>query len=269
MMQEAVEQRVSVRTYEKRPLDEEEEKAIKNMLRAHERYRGPFSHDFSFFFLENHGLFGPHAKVGTYGFIKNAPAFIGGTCEDTFEALVDFGFVFEHIILEATRKGFGTVWLGGSFKREAFKAFKDEGTFIPAVSPIGTPAGKASLRERIIRRAAKARKRKPFSELFFLEDFNRSLPHSHAFSEALEWVRAAPSAHNKQPWRILITGNHVRFYVNRDDKLRFSYDMQALDIGIAIAHFTLAMRHFGREVTFLSESVGSSPFEYVLSARVD
>ena len=62
---------------------------------------------------------------------------------------------------------------------------------------------------------------------------------SGILSEALEMVRWAPSAVNKQPWRVVVDGNKVHFYekkakgyVNPE-----GWDLQKVDLGIALCHF--------------------------------
>jgi len=60
-------------------------------------------------------------------------------------------------------------------------------------------------------------------------------------------VRRAPSASNRQPWRIVRDGNNFHFYICRNKgygKL-FNYDIQKLDVGIAMCHFDLTALESG------------------------
>ena len=86
--------------------------------------------------------------------------------------------------------------------------------FMPCVTPLGYPAAKMSLRETMMRKAVRADNREPFEALFFDGDFDTPLSAEKAGSlrEPLERVRLAPSAVNRQPWRVLVGGGCVHFY---------------------------------------------------------
>jgi nitroreductase len=66
----------------------------------------------------------------------------------------------------------------------------------------------------------------------------------------------APSASNKQPWRIVRRGRDWHFYLQRTKgygkgsaifvMLRLA-DLQRVDLGIAMCHFELAARELGLE----------------------
>jgi hypothetical protein len=65
-------------------------------------------------------------------------------------------------------------------------------------------------------------------------------------------VRGAPSASNKQPWRIVRVGRDWHFYLERtpgywgrSKRLVQIADLQRVDIGIAMCHFDLAAREEG------------------------
>jgi hypothetical protein len=80
----------------------------------------------------------------------------------------------------------------------------------------------------------------------------------------------APSASNNQPWRIAADGNLFRFHISRKagyQKAFSGIDLQMIDIGIAMAHFDLVAREYGR-IPEWKISVGTAPFngwEYVIS----
>ena len=55
-------------------------------------------------------------------------------------------------------------------------------------------------------------------------------------------MRLAPSAVNKQPWRIVIDGKNAHFYVKHDKGYTTpEYDLQVIDVGIALYHFETQM----------------------------
>jgi len=83
-------------------------------------------------------------NFSTYGVIKNPYAYLVGAVLRGNRSLVYYGYLFQRILLEATKLGLGTCWLGGTFNRSAVsKVFPlQPEEIIPAVSPIGIPAEK-------------------------------------------------------------------------------------------------------------------------------
>lgn len=194
--------------------------------------------------------------LGTYGFLKNAPAFLAGAVVGSRRALEDYGYLMERMILFATDRGLGTCWLGGTFTRSSFSARVGlrPGETLPAVAAIGYMAERPRVRERLLRRAAGSDGRKPWEELFFDETFGKPLTREVAGRGAfpLSMVRLAPSASNRQPWRIVRSGNRWLFYLARSKGYRernrrmFGIaDMQRIDMGIAMYHFETAARASG------------------------
>ena len=240
-IEKTVKARSSVRTYEDRPLTSETKAQINKYIGT---LSNPFSADVSFRLLESKTAANGD-KLGTYGVIKGAKDFIGATVAEGEFALEALGYSFEKLILYAASLGLGTCWLGGTFKRSEFTkaiAVKDNELF-PAISPIGYPLGRKRLVESLARRIAKADIRKDWSELFFKNDFSRTLTQADAgdFAFPLEMLRLAPSAVNKQPWRIIQTENAYHFYKTKaPESSRASLDIQRVDIGIAACHFHLA-----------------------------
>jgi hypothetical protein len=64
--------------------------------------------------------------------------------------------------------GIGTVWIGGTMKRDHFEkeAGLTEGRRMPCITPLGYPAAKRSIKETLMRKGVKADERKPLGELF-------------------------------------------------------------------------------------------------------
>lgn len=189
-------------------------------------------------------------KLGTYGIIKGASTYIGVTVPDEEYAPEAVGYDFEKIVLYAQSLGLGTCWLGGTFNRSGFTKVMDikENELFPILSPIGYPAGKLSLTERIMRKTVKADDRLPWDNMFFLNDFNTPLHEGDAgeLNYPLEMVRLAPSAVNRQPWRIVVCGDNVHFYEKHFSPVEpGSVDMHRIDVGIAICHFHLAAEEQG------------------------
>lgn len=155
-----------------------------------------------------------------------------------------FGYSFEQFVLYARSLGIGTTWIGGTIKRAVFENAVQLGSDerMYCVSPLGYPAKKMSLKETAMRLGVKGDQRKSAEELFFENDFSSPLrTDDDRIKNALEAVRQAPSAVNKQPWRIVKCGNAFHFYEkhNKGYTGEKSGDLQKIDIGIALCHFML------------------------------
>ncbi len=114
---------------------------------------------------------------------------------------------------------------------------------MPCVSPLGYPAQKMSLRETMMRKGVRADSRKDFSELFFDRSFDKPLPEDVPCRDALEMVRWAPSAVNKQPWRVVIDGSQAHFFEKKNKGFEdaLGWDLQKVDVGIAMCHYAFGM----------------------------
>jgi len=245
-MIETILNRRSTRTYKNEMLSKKEIDSILETLKFGSKIIGPFNNNTEFTFSLNQNQEGESKKIGTYGFIKSAPAFIGGVCLNNQESIIDFGYCFERVILDLTKKGFGTCWLGGTFKRKAYRSSLNDQEIIPALSPVGFAAEQSSIIERLVRRSAKSNSRKNQKDIF--RDY-QTLSSAIAldmkqYDLLRDVVQAGPSASNKQPWRIYFEDSSIHFYIERTQKYlgtKLGYDIQLLDIGIAISHASIAL----------------------------
>ncbi len=273
-MEKTMRERHSVRTFEKAFLSTKDKELIESILAEHKDMQGPFKHTIKTVLIENKQPSKKEGIIGTYGFVKNAPAFIVGIGSREFEHLVDFGYIFEHIILNTVKHHFGTVWLGGTFKRKQFDIIEDDQSFIPAITPVGYPAEKPSIREQAIRKFAGSDGRKPFEDLFFNQNFSAPLKRSKipTLSKILDFVRYAPSASNKQPWRVLLEGKNIHLYLKESPKYigNYKYNIQAIDAGIAIAHLELGLND--KNIAFTTKIMENTPTEdglrYIISFKL-
>ena len=263
---ELIQNRRSVRTFDGRELSKND---IENLASFAQTIENPFKIpvDFKLMNAKEYGLNCP-VTVGT-------DLFIGGKIKCIENASVAFGYSFEMLVLYAQSIGVGTTWIGGTMNRSAFEQAMglDINEIMPCASPLGYPAKKMSLRESMMRKGVKADERLPFEELFFDGSFDKSLSKENAgkWSEALEMVRLAPLAVNKQPWRVVVTDTAVRFYLERSKG--FSYneklDMQMIDMGIAICHFELTAKENNLDIVFeQNDPKLESDAEYIASYRL-
>jgi hypothetical protein len=163
----------------------------------------------------------------------------------------------ERAVLGATELGLCTCWLGGTFSKSRFARTVSLAAheLVPAVAAVGYGKQGRHLRDGI-RRAAGSATRLPAEALFFEGGFGQpiSAAAAGAWAEALEMVRWAPSASNRQPWRIVRTGAGWHFFLARTrgyGKGTLIYallgiaDLQRVDLGIAMTHFELTARERG------------------------
>lgn len=197
------------------------------------------------------------ARVGTYGVIRGASHYIVPVIPaDDPAALVQLGYRMEKAALFAVSLGLGTCWLGGTFTHGAFARLVELQAFdsLPAVMPVGVPAARPRLMDRVMHAVPGAGRRREWYELFFDGDASHALGRQQAgaFAGPLEMVRLAPSSMNSQPWRIIRDGNTFRFY--GDSAGGPLADTHRIDVGIAMCHFDLAAREAGLVGGFAAES---------------
>ena len=186
--------------------------------------------------------------------ITGTDTFIAGKMKRMPHAEEAFGYSFEKVVLYAESEGIGTTWIAGTMNRDAFEKAMElaEDEVMPCVSPLGVPAKKMALRETLMRKGVKADSRLNFSELFYEGSFDKPLtiPAAGKLTEVLEAVRLAPSAVNKQPWRVVILDNKAHFYEQQTGGFvsEDGWDLQKIDMGIAMYHFELTAREAGYEV---------------------
>ena len=264
-IQELIRARRSVRSFDGRSLDE----ATKEKLLTCDM-ENPYGIPVTVKFLsaKDHGLSCP--------VVTDCDLYVGGRVKDVPKACVAFGYSFERFVLYAQSLGLGTVWLGGTMNRDAYeKAMElacDE--LMLCASPVGYPAAKMSARESMMRKMIKADERFAFEELFFDRDFATPLTKEKAgkFAAALEMVRLAPSAVNKQPWRAVVIGDSVHFYLVRSKGVGHGekLDMQMIDMGIALCHFALTAEELGLQMAFVEEepNLVNSVGEYIASYKL-
>jgi hypothetical protein len=250
---ETIKMRHSCRTYESKAIDQEKRSAMEAFLTANTS--GPFGSRIRFILSDLEQIKVGEGKVpGTYGVIQGAPYFIIGTVNKTKMAMEDFGFAMEKNILYATRLDLGTCWLGGTFQRTGFARpiglRGDE--LLPAITPLGYRKQKISFTDRMFRYMASSDKRKPWEQLFFINNLATPLIGSKAgsYSEVFECLRIGPSASNRQPWRIIIDEDFqkIHFFLKRTPgygNLIGGISLQNIDMGIAMCHFELSAREIG------------------------
>lgn len=124
------------------------------------------------------------------------------------------GISGEAFVLEAAHQGIFSCWMTGNYRRQQANAYCREEERVMAVIPLGQPADPGGARNR---------QRKDLSAL--CQDDPAAWPHwAYAAAEA---VRKAPSAMNRQPWRMSFSGATLMLGARPFD---------SLDTGIAVMH---------------------------------
>lgn len=266
-IKDIIKDRVSVRTFNNTKISEDIIEKIKQYIKDIEN---PFDIPIEFQML-NKDKDNINSMV-----IVGADTYIGAKVKKVAHAEEAFGYSFEKFVLYATSLGLGTVWLAATIDRPAFEKAMNlmEDEVMPAVTPIGYMAEKRSAREILMRKGLKSDKRLEFEKIFFHKELEQPLliEESGKFRDALEAVRLAPSATNKQPWRVVLDDDTVHFYEKKTKGYakESTGDIQKVDLGIALAHFELVAKESGIEGKYFIDEQrvnANNDLEYIISYR--
>ena len=242
-LKDIIKGRRSVRTFDGNPISREDRDKLTEFISS---ISNPFGIPVEFVLLdaEEKGISSP--------VITGEKLYVAGKVAKIPYADVAFGYSFEQFVLYAWSLGIGTTWIGGTMKREQFEkaAGLKDGEMMPCVSPLGYPARKKSVREVMMRKGVGADIRMPAEKIFFDGDFDTPLSgkKKDAINDLIEMVRWAPSAVNKQPWRIVCTDDGSYHFYEKKDRGFISNatgDLQKIDVGIALCHFVMALEEQG------------------------
>jgi hypothetical protein len=181
--------------------------------------------------------------VGSYGKIKDAPAFIAfiGDMNSPF-VQEEVGYTGEGIILEATALGLNTCWVAGFFRPESVASLIEIGNRerVLAVTPVGYARRFESLEEKLMTGFGRTHKRLSISKLVNGMEIVKWSEWARA---ALEGARLAPSAVNRQPWGFNVEDDGITVFV-RTSGPEFNISKR-LDCGIAMLHIEVAALNCG------------------------
>jgi len=248
-----IKERYSCRSFDGKPVHPDTLTALQAFI--DKLPAGPFGSSHRFVILAaQEGDASALKGLATYGFIQNFSAFVVGILGPGEHNLEDFGYQTELIDLKITELGLGSCWLGGTFNRGRFAktAKLKKGESMPAVLALGNIPSDKDTRNGTLRIKVGGNARKPSHELFFDTNFSKPLSEiKEPWASVLEAVRQGPSASNKQPWRLVrqeTAGTVIwHLFLQRTPgygkgiatKLLDVPDIQRLDSGIAMSHFTL------------------------------
>lgn len=247
-MIEAMTTRRSTRSFDGHRLTQAETEKLRGILVAAGSEAGPFGRSIRLALYESDGD-GKPVKLGTYGLISGASAFIVAAVAVGNGAMEDAGYVLERAVLEATAAGWASCWIGGVFSRGRAAEIVGlaKGEVLPAVIALGLPAIRRSVADRIVTGAAKSRSRKALESLVFAVD--GSIP-DEPWLGVVQAMQGAPSASNKQPWRLVRLPDRDEWVIFMDEDRVYNNSLgeahlQNLDIGIGMRHFREAAAFSG------------------------
>lgn len=222
MWKEAMEKRCSRRSYKKEALSVEMLIFLNERIKEYNKLANLHMH-----FVTNEATAFQGLKK-SYGMFKNVEHYIMLICDtkDVYSK-EKLGYYGERLVLEATSKGLGTCWVGGTFDRASCPYPLQAHEIIACVIAIGNVDDKLHIKEKII---AKAIHRKS-KTIQAMSNANKNSP--RWFLQGMEAVKMAPSAVNKQPVTFTLHNNRVTAIVQNHEYL---------DLGIAMLHFELGAK---------------------------
>lgn len=221
---EAIERRVSRRAYRPEPLEPEQVQALELLARQCSR-----DAELNIRLVQDDpaAFRSLRRSYGMFSGVRHYFAMAGSSADLCLNEKV--GYYGEKLVLEATKLGLGTCWVGGTFDRKRCAVQPAAGEELVCLIVTGKPAtGEAAGKERLVYRLAH-RSTKPVEQMY------------EAASQPPEWflegmwaVQKAPSALNRQPVRFTWANGEATAQV--PDYATH----QSIDLGIAKLHFELA-----------------------------
>lgn len=223
-LNKAIEMRCSRRTYIDKPIENEKVRILEKLI-------GDVNKEGNLHLqlvLNDRKAFqGIRKSYGLFTGVQNYIALVGKNDKFFREKI---GYYGERVVLEATRLGLGTCWVGGSFDKKSCNCNVEEGEILIAVIAIGNIPAEHTLKEKIIVKMARG-KSKAVNEMY---ESDEVVP--DWFKAGMEAVQKAPSGMNKQP---------VKFYYKNSTvtaSVEVTKDNREIDLGISKLHFEIGAK---------------------------
>jgi Putative TM nitroreductase len=275
---ETMRKRQSIRAFDTQNINELDYKKITEYISKELNQTGPFGKKGRIELIQvTANMSDKGIKLGTYGFIKKPSAYLVGITDHNKYSLLDFAYIFQKLVLYLSDLDIGTCWIGGTFNRNSFEqeVHLGEGELIPCITPIGYPNNKQRVFDKALRLVVKADHKKPWDQLFYDEKFEVPLTKENTglLEIPIEMVRLGPSASNKQPWRLVLSQDRevCHFFIEHTPNYssKLGYDMQLLDMGIAMCQFDLASKELNLKGQWIVEDpkidLPNEQTEYIVS----
>ncbi|WP_160686643.1 nitroreductase family protein [Clostridium sp. C2-6-12] len=223
-LNDAIEMRCSRRTYIDKPIDDEKIRKLEKMIKEVNK-EGNLH--LQLVLNDGKAFQGIRKSYGLFKGVRNYIALVGKEDKSLREKI---GYYGERVVLEATRLGLGTCWVGGSFDKKSCNCIVEDGEVLIAVIAIGNIPGEHTLKEKIILKAVRGKSKK-VTEMYEADEEVPSW-----FEDGMKAVQKAPSAMNKQPVKFYYKNSIVTAVVHGGK------DYQEIDLGIAKLHFEIGAR---------------------------
>jgi nitroreductase len=168
---------------------------------------------------------GLHRSYGLFDGVRSV-LLIKGSRQDS-DRKEKAGYYGERIVLEATKRGLGTCWVGGTYRRSSIMPNVADEEELICVITIGNVEERRSFRETIIH-GLTARRSKTVQELV---ESDESLP--EWFLRGIHAVQKAPTAVNSQ--KFIFTYQNGKVSAHVPDRSMFDL----VDLGIGKLHFEI------------------------------
>lgn len=257
---DSIYRRKSVRKYSDKELTENELKAIGNIIDNVEKLDDKIS--FKAYIVNgkkiHNSLFG---FFGNYGKVI-APHYIIAASEEKGQFKENTGYILEQAVLELTRMGIATCWIGGPVNKSQLKDIVNipEGMNIIILIAFGYPAAGIEL----LRKDISEFKRKKLSDIAF-GDINEK------YLKLIEAARLAPSAINLQPCRYFVEEGKIHVYIDPGNIIsqKTSGHLKQIDAGIALSHMMIMAMHNSIDIRFKKTSAQvKKGMDYVMTAEI-
>ena len=163
---------------------------------------------------------------GMFSGVRSYLAMVGKTAD--LHSKEKVGYYGELLVLESTKLGLGTCWVGGTFNRNHCPCKVAEDETLVCLITIGNVNEKKGFRENAIYKLAH-RGTKSLEQLY-----STDAPTPNWFLEGINAVQKAPSAINQQPVYFIFKNGTVTAEVTH------TQNHQPIDLGIAKSHFEIA-----------------------------
>lgn len=219
---QAIDIRASKRTYIIKTIEPSAVKILENLIHKNNKESDLHLQ----LYTDNEEAFsGLKMSYGMFKNVRNYVALVGKS--DDRNLLEKIGYYGEKFILEATKLGLGTCWVGGTFQRKTCKCDVKEDEKLVGIITFGYVPEKLPMKDNIITTLIH-RKSKSMDEMLIA---NGIIP--DWLKKGMEAVMKAPSAVNRQPVSFVYQEGILRAGV----VVKYGYEL--IDLGIAKLHFEI------------------------------